>query len=142
MCTAEGREEVVQGVFVGDIDRCQVEVYLAAVFVEEIVLADRRIKEIAGRDARRVLVVIASAGSRDSDQRRAVFRGRADCRQWVARGCLDAVAGKSSLKLFIRRETAQNHCRLAVERGGCGIAGAVGVVGERVVAGSCSGHHA
>jgi len=55
---AEGREEVIQGILVRNIDRRQIEVHLVAIFVEEIILADGGVEEVAGRDARRVLVVV------------------------------------------------------------------------------------
>src|SRR5260370_31051156 len=54
---AEGGEEVVQRVFVGDVYRCQAKAPLALVAVEEIVFAERYIEEIALGDPPPVLVL-------------------------------------------------------------------------------------
>src|ERR1700722_12210525 len=61
--SAERRQEVVERVFVGDVDRGQVEVHLVMVSVEQVVLAYGRIEEVARLDARRVVIVVAGAGS-------------------------------------------------------------------------------
>src|ERR1700722_18732974 len=65
---AEGGEEVVKGIRVGHIDRGQVEVRLEAVSVKQVVLSHRHIKEIAGSNSLRVVIVVAEAGRRDLDQ--------------------------------------------------------------------------
>ena len=51
---AEGGEEVVERVLVGDVDGGEVEIDLVAVGVEEVVFAERDVEEIARRDAGRV----------------------------------------------------------------------------------------
>jgi len=56
--SAEGGEEVVKGVLVGDVDGSQVEVHLVVVGVEQVLLANREVEQIAGCDTRRVFVVV------------------------------------------------------------------------------------
>src|SRR5216683_6745424 len=60
--TTERRKEVVQRVFVGDVYGCQAEAPFTFVAVEEIVLAERHIEEIALGNPRRVVVVVLRAG--------------------------------------------------------------------------------
>jgi len=45
---AEGGEEVVEGVFVGEVDGGEAEAPLVLVAVEEIVLANGGVEEVAG----------------------------------------------------------------------------------------------
>ena len=65
MRAAEGGEEVVERVLVGDVDGRQVEIRLVLVRVEDVVLADRDVEQVARRNARRVVVVVLGAGSRN-----------------------------------------------------------------------------
>ena len=58
---AEGGEEVVEGVFVGDVYACETETPFVLVAVEEIVFADGGIEEAALLNAGRMLVVIFGA---------------------------------------------------------------------------------
>ncbi len=67
---AEGGEEVVQGVLVGDVDGGEAQAPAAVLFAaEEVVLSDGEIEEVAWSDARRVLVVVLGVGRRDADER-------------------------------------------------------------------------
>src|SRR5882757_3144599 len=59
--SAEGREEVVEGSFVGDIDGRELEAPFIFVVVEQIVVAEADVEEIAGSDAGRVVVVVLGA---------------------------------------------------------------------------------
>ena len=77
MRSAEGGQEVIERVFVGKIDRCQIEVHLVVLFVEDVVLSERGVEEAAGGDARRVVVGVFCAGRGDRDQRRLVLRREA-----------------------------------------------------------------
>ena len=54
-------KKVIQGILVGDIDGRHVEVYLVTIGMEEVVLASGDVKQIARRNARRVLVVVLRA---------------------------------------------------------------------------------
>lgn len=112
---AEGREEVVQGVLVGDIDGCQIEINLVALGVEEVVFAEGGVKQVPRRDAWRVLVVVFGSRRGNADQGRTVLRGRAGC-EARGRRCLNAVAGDACLKLLIVGEAAQIN-RRGVVRG-------------------------
>ena len=68
MRAAEGGKKVVEGILVGDIDGRHVEVDLVAIGAEEVVLADGSVKQVAGRNARRVLVVVLRARRWDGYQ--------------------------------------------------------------------------
>ena len=63
--SAEGGEEVVKRVFVGDVDGGQAEAPFVAVAVEEVVLADGCVEEVPRCNAGRVLVVIFGTGRGD-----------------------------------------------------------------------------
>ena len=67
---AERGQEVIQRVIVGDVDRGQVEVHLVAVGVEEVVLADRDVEQVARSDARWVVVVVPGARRGNPDAAR------------------------------------------------------------------------
>ena len=69
MRAAEGGKKVVESILVGDIDGRHVEVNLVAISAEEVVLADGGVKQVAGCDARRVLVVVLRARSWNGHQR-------------------------------------------------------------------------
>jgi len=58
MRAAEGGKEVVERVFVGDVDGSKLRAPFKAVAVEEIVVADRDVEQITRRDPRRVFVVV------------------------------------------------------------------------------------
>ena len=59
MCAAERRKEVIQRVFIGDVDPGQLEAPSVSVAFEEIVVANGGIEEIAWLDPLRILVVIS-----------------------------------------------------------------------------------
>src|SRR5277367_14242 len=65
---AEGGEEVIESVLVGDVDACEAEAPFVFIAIEEIVLADGEIEEAALLNAWRVLVVVLSARSRNRHQ--------------------------------------------------------------------------
>ena len=75
MRAAEGGKEVVERLFVGQVDDCEAQAPLIAVAVKEIIVAHRHVKQIPPFDARRIVVVIFSAGGWQFDERRAVLRG-------------------------------------------------------------------
>ena len=68
MGAAEGGEEVVKSVFVGDVDGGEVEIDFVALFVEDVFLAEGEVEEVAGGDAGRILVVVLGSGRGDVDR--------------------------------------------------------------------------
>jgi hypothetical protein len=64
----EGRQVVVQGIFVENIHARQPEAPLVLVTAEEIVFADRSIEQASFLDARRILVVVLGSWSRYRDE--------------------------------------------------------------------------
>ena len=59
--SAESGKEVIQGILIGDVHSGQVQVYLVAFLVKDVVLADAGVEEAAGGYARRVVVVVLRA---------------------------------------------------------------------------------
>ena len=62
MRAAEGGEEVVHGILVADVDCCKARTPLVAVSVEQIVVPDGNVKQIAPGNARRIAIVILRPG--------------------------------------------------------------------------------
>lgn len=62
---AEGGKEVVERVFVGDVDGGKLRAPFEAFAVEEVVVADRDVEQITRRDPRRVMVIVLGPRSRD-----------------------------------------------------------------------------
>lgn len=61
MCATERRQEVVQHIIVGNIDRRQPCTPFVSFAMKQIVMPDRQIKEIPGGNPRRVVVIILSS---------------------------------------------------------------------------------
>ena len=57
---AEGREEVVERVLVGQVDRCELEAHLVLIPAEDVVMSDGNVEKASRRNARWVLVVVLS----------------------------------------------------------------------------------
>ena len=55
---AEGGEEVVERVLVGDVDGSQLETHFVLIAAEEVVMPDGNVEKASRRNARRVLVVV------------------------------------------------------------------------------------
>ena len=68
--TAERRQEVIQGILVGDVDGSQVEVDLVVLLVKDVVFSQRCVKKVAMLNAGWVVVVVACAGSGNIDELR------------------------------------------------------------------------
>ena len=77
MRAAEGGEEVVHSVFIGDVDRREPDAPLIAIAVEQVVVPDGHVEQVASLHARRVAIVIFGSGSRYLQLRRTVIRRRA-----------------------------------------------------------------
>ena len=68
--TAEGGQEIVNSCFVGEVDDGKSQTPFVTITVEEIVVANRKIKEISRLNAWRILVVVFGSGRRDSSARK------------------------------------------------------------------------
>ena len=68
VCSAERRKEIVESVFVRDVDGGEPQAPFALLASEEIVVADGGVEETSRRDARWVLVVVLCVGRRDAYQ--------------------------------------------------------------------------
>jgi len=55
---AEGREEVVERVLVGDVDCSELETHLVLIAAEDVVVPDGNVEKATRRDPRRVLVIV------------------------------------------------------------------------------------
>ena len=66
MRTAKCREEIIQRVLIGEVDDFDTRTPLIAIAVKDIVMPDGQVKKIAGRDARRIMVVVFRSRSRNA----------------------------------------------------------------------------
>ena len=58
MRAAEGGEEVVHGVLVCYVDRCEPDAPLVAIAVEQVVVPDGDVEQVARLHARRIAIVV------------------------------------------------------------------------------------
>jgi len=114
---AEGGEEVVHGVLIADIDRSEPDAPLVAIAVEQVVVPDGDVEQIARLHARRVAIVVLGPRSRYLQLCGTVVgRGtkgiRADRRRWRGKHFRAGDgAEKPGLKLLIGREDRSiHHC--------------------------------
>ena len=100
---AEGRKKVIERVIVRHIDGGQLQAHfvLVAMEMEQVVLADRDVEEVARRNARRIVVIVLGSYCRHFYKAGSELRCRARGRQRRRRRCTDAIAGESSLELLI-----------------------------------------
>jgi hypothetical protein len=82
MRSAEGAQEIVERFLIGQVDHSEAKAPLITVSMKKIVLANREVKEIPGRDARRIFVVVFRAVCGDADPLRPAARwiGATTCR--------------------------------------------------------------
>ena len=73
--SAERAQEVVERLFVGQVDDRKPNAPLVTVTVEQIVVANAEIKQMAGRDAWRVVIVIFGPGCWKADASRVIQGG-------------------------------------------------------------------
>lgn len=66
---AEGGEEVVQSVFVGQIDNRELRAPLVSFAVEQVIVAQGEIEQTARLDALRIVIVIFRPRGRNVDER-------------------------------------------------------------------------
>src|SRR6185437_15929042 len=95
---AEGGKEVIERVLVGYIDRRQVEVELVLVGVEEVVLTEVDVEQVAWSNARRVAIVGGSVGRGNAQEGRSELIGRANGGQCEKRRGALAGTFESSLE--------------------------------------------
>ena len=69
MRAAERRQEVIERVLVRQIDRRQLQADFVLVASEHVVVSDRKIKDMPGRNAWRVLVVVLGTRQGNLQQR-------------------------------------------------------------------------
>src|SRR5580658_6010345 len=67
---AERRKEVIQRLFIRDVDDRESSAHLVLVSVEKIVVADGEIEEVSLRNARRILVIVLAIRRRHGNERR------------------------------------------------------------------------
>ena len=72
----EGRKKIVERNFVRDIDGCETKAPLVLVAPEKVVVTNGDVEQVAGSDARRILIIILSSRCRDADSCRAILRRR------------------------------------------------------------------
>ena len=58
MRAAEGRKEVVENIFVGQVDDRKAQAHLVAVAIQQVVMADGQIEQVTGLNALRIVVVV------------------------------------------------------------------------------------
>ncbi len=102
MRAAERGEEVVERVLVGDVDGGQVQVHLVVLLVENVVLSERDIEQVARCDAGRIVVVVFSARSRNLNKFRGVSGRVARSKAAIGNGGRNAVAGEACFELLVR----------------------------------------
>src|SRR5438067_13864956 len=80
MRAAEGREEVVERHFVGQIDHRESQADLVALWfeMEDVIVADAHVKQVTRSDTWRIVVVVFGTRGRYFEQRGAVARRRAE----------------------------------------------------------------
>src|ERR1019366_8522434 len=71
---AEGRKEVIQRQFVGHVDSGERKTPFVTFAFEHVVVAHRNIKQVARRDARRIVVGVLRPGGRYLHQIRTILR--------------------------------------------------------------------
>ena len=64
----EGGEEVIEGVFVGEVCCSETKSNLVPVAMQEVVFSKCEVKDISWGDSRWVAVVIRGVGPRDTDE--------------------------------------------------------------------------
>ena len=62
MRAAEGRKEVVENIFVGQVDDRKAQAHLVAVAIQQVVMADGQIEQVTGLNALRIVVVVFGIG--------------------------------------------------------------------------------
>ena len=69
MSAAEGGKKVIKRNFVGDVNDSDLRTPSALVTVEEIIVSDSYVEEMARGDSRRIFVAVLTTCRRNADQR-------------------------------------------------------------------------
>jgi hypothetical protein len=124
---AEGGKEVVERFLVGEVRNREREIRFQAVAMENVIDARPNVKDVAGCDPRRILVVILGAESRNHYPRCSELAERASRTDRRSRSSKRAAAVKAHLRLFVARQ-----CQCGgVGRNGAGDLTTVIAPGER-----------
>src|SRR6266404_9555486 len=109
MRAAEGRKKVIERAFVGNVDGSPLRTPLVPVAVEKVVMPESQIKQVAGRNAGRVVVIARRTWRGYCEQSRSISRRIfAHGERRGKRGAL-VPTEQSSLQLLIRRKNSQIH---------------------------------
>ena len=117
MRSAEGGQEIVERHFVGQVDGREPQAPLVTVAMEEVIISDAGIEQVARVDARRIVIVILRSRWRYLQPGRPVQR-RVACNQRSAQRWGSAAAEEPSLYLLVRGEPREIHRRRGVPRKG------------------------
>ena len=104
--SAEGGKEIVERRFVGHVDNCEASAPTEAIAVKQIVVANRKVKEVAWSNARWIVIVVFGARRRYLDVLGTVLRGWAKVRprggtDRRGRRRINAGAGQPRLELLV-----------------------------------------
>lgn len=80
MGSTESGEEIIERVVVGQIDNGELSAPLVFISVQQVIVSDGEVEQIALLNARRLVIVVFSACCRDADQARSILRSRAQIR--------------------------------------------------------------
>src|SRR5437867_4283964 len=103
MRAAEGRQEVVQGLLVRDVEDAEPYAQLCPVGMKQVVGAESEVEKVSRRNSRRVVHIIRGAFGRNFQPGRAVVgRGAIRARQRMTERRRLTAAEKSNGRLLIR----------------------------------------
>src|SRR5450755_2893109 len=111
MCPAERGKEVVERIFVRNVDGCEPQAHLVLVALEYVVMPDRDIEQVSRRDARRILVVVLRVRRRHLQQTRPELRYWARVRQSLRRSRPQRSAEQPRLEFLIGAERNSERIR-------------------------------
>ena len=103
---AEGGKKVVQRFLVHYVDGRNLQAHFIAVAVEKIVVANRKVKQVAGLNTSRIAVGVLRPRRWNLHQSRSKLRAQAGSWQSRRRSRCHAVALESSLELLVSGESA------------------------------------
>ncbi len=117
MRSAERRQEIVERHLVGQVDSREPQAPLVAIAMEEVVIANAGIEQVARVDARRIVIVILGTWCRYLEPGRPVQRWVARD-QWGTQCWGSAAAEEPGLYLLVCGESCEIHRRRGVPRKG------------------------
>ena len=99
--SAEGGEEVVERVLVGQVHAAETKTPAVLLGVEEVVFADGGIEEISLGDPGWIFVVVLCVGCRNADESRGKSCSVTHSRQRLRWRRFDTIAGEPGLELLV-----------------------------------------